>query len=1082
MEQDTIRFTIDGREAAVAYGTTVLEAARRLEIWIPTLCDNDALEPYGACRLCLVEIEVGGRRRLTASCAYPVAEGLKVSTRTERVLASRRLVAELLLARCGQNEPVRELCAKLGVTDTPFPTREEDCVLCGQCVRMCSERMRIGAISFMGRGESRKVGSPFGDLSETCLTCGTCESICPTGAITAKSSSGREPILLGKEFNENLNWRSNIDIPFPSAVPLVPNLRRDNCIHFQVGDDACGICQATCPAEAIDLDQTDRETEVEVGAIVAGPGLDRYDPRVRGELGFGRYKNVVTSIQFERILSASGPYRGEVQRPGDGRHPHKVAWLQCVGSRDRNNANPWCSSVCCMYATKQAVIAQDHVSGLETAIFYMDVRAYGKGFDRYYERAKNEHGVRYVRSMISRIVEDPASGDLEVQYFDDADELRQETFDLVVLSVGLVPREGTRDLARILGVDTDSHLFSGRTGLNPLRTSQEGIFACGTWLGPQDIPDTVVGASGAAAHAGELLAEVRGTEITPAVFPEERDVSAEAPRIGVFVCHCGINIGGVVDVPGVIEYALGLPQVQYADEYLFTCSTDAGDKMIEAIRKNDLNRVVVASCSPRTHEPMFRERLRHAGLNPYLFEMANIRDQCSWVHQADHDRATDKARDLVRMSVARATLLEPLRQFPVPVDQTALVIGGGVAGMTAALSLAEQGFYTHLVEKDGRLGGFALGLGRSVEGFDIQGYVRGLIDQVTHHGNIQVYLETEVEQTGGHVGSFVTRIKTGDKTENLSHGAALIATGAQEYRPEEYDCGRDDRVLTQLDLHQALHGLGGDGDPLVGVGDVVMIQCVGSRTEDNPYCSRICCSQAVGNALRIKELKPDCEVTILFRDMRTYSLKELFYQEARDKGVRFIRFDPDLPPQVDSGPDGLSVKVFDQILREWIALPADRLALAAAVRPRDDQKVLASRLKLPLDADGFFMEAHLKLRPVDFVAAGFFMAGTAHGPKFIEEVISQAKAAASRAATILAQKELMVGGEVAVVDAEKCVACLTCVRSCPYSVPRVNEEGVVDIDPAACHGCGICASQCPRKLIQVQHHTDAQIVAKAVEF
>jgi heterodisulfide reductase subunit A-like polyferredoxin len=848
---------------------------------------------------------------------------------------------------------------------------------------------------------------------------------------------------------------------------------------------SCGICSEcyqcleVCQAGAINHQMLPEDIELEVGAVVLAPGFKVFDATGKPEYGYGRYPNVLTSLEFERVLSASGPFGGHVQRPGDGREPKKVAWIQCVGSRDASIGRDYCSYVCCMYATKQAIIAQEHVPGLAATIFFMDVRAQGKGFDRYYERAKNDHGVRYVRSMISRIIEDPATGDLEVQYFDQAGVLQSETFDQVILSVGLVPNPAGVELAETLGVETDRFGFPVRADLNPLLTTREGVYVCGAFQAPRDIPDTVMQASGASAQAGELLAESRGTEVTVTEFPTERDASDESPRIGVFVCHCGINIGGVVDVPGVVDYAQGLPGVAHAQDFLFTCSTDSGENIVKAIKEHRLNRVVVASCSPRTHEGLFRDTLRQAGLNPYLFEMANIRDQCSWVHQAAHDKATDKARDLVRMSCARARLLEPLSQFPVPVDQTALVVGGGVGGMTAALSLAEQGFYTHLVEQADSLGGFARNLATTVEGFDVRKYLADLIDRVTHHGNIQIHLETQVAETTGHVGSFITRLKRGDKGENLNHGAAVIATGAQEYRPTEYYCGQDERVVTQLDLHQALHG---GGDPLAGVDNVVMIQCVGSRTEEHPYCSRICCSQAVGNALAIKELKPDCEVTVLFRDMRTFSLKELYYKEAREKGVRFIRFDPEAPPQVEPGPDGLAVTVFDQILGEWIALSADRLVLSAAVRPRDDLKTLASRLKLPLDSDGFLMEAHLKLRPVDFVTAGFFMAGAAHGPKFIEEVISQAKAAASRAATVLAQKEMMVGGEVAVVDGEKCVACLTCVRSCPYSVPQLNEEGVVYIDPAACHGCGICASQCPRKLIQVQHHTDAQIMAKAVQF
>jgi heterodisulfide reductase subunit A-like polyferredoxin len=498
--------------------------------------------------------------------------------------------------------------------------------------------------------------------------------------------------------------------------------------------------------------------------------------------------------------------------------------------------------------------------------------------------------------------------------------------------------------------------------------------------------------------------------------------------------------------------------------------------MTEIVKEKNLNRVVVASCSPRTHEPLFRATLQKAGLNPYLFEMANIRDQCSWVHAGDHDAATEKAKDLVRMSTARACFLAPLRQFPAPVEQGALVVGGGAAGMTAALTLAEQGFFTHLIEKSGQLGGMALRLHRTLEGFEVQKHLAQLIDQVTHNGLIKVHLNTEVKKTSGHVGQFVSRLVGGEQVTEIRHGALIVATGAQEYQPGEYHFGSDQRVLTQLTLHQELYTA---EDPLDGVERVVMIQCVGSRTDEHSYCSRICCSTAVGNALRIKELKPEAEVTILFRDIRTFSLKELYYKQARDLGVRFIRFDPDEPPQVSPEEGAILVRVKDQILGEYIELEAERLVLSAAVRPREDAAGLAGALKIPFDADGFFMEAHLKLRPVDFVNAGFFLAGMAHGPKFLEESLTQAKAAAGRAATILSQDQMMVGGEVAVVDAERCVACLTCVRTCPYGVPQLNQDGVVYIDPAACHGCGNCASACPRKLIQVQHHTDQQILAKA---
>ena len=845
---------------------------------------------------------------------------------------------------------------------------------------------------------------------------------------------------------------------------------------------ACGICSEcyeclnVCRAQAISHDMKPKELELEVGAVIMAPGFRPFDARLKPEYGYGRYPNVITSLEFERINSASGPTGGHVERPSDGSKPMKVAWIQCVGSRDPSIGQDYCSYVCCMYATKQAIIGQEHLPGMATTIFYMDIRAQGKGFDRYYERAKSEHGVRYIRSMISRIIEDPATRDLEVQYFDESDVLRTETFNLVVLSVGLSPHPEAKALAEALEVGTDRFGFAERVGINPLLTNREGVFACGVFQAPRDIPDTVMQAGGASAEAGALLAEARGTAVTEEEFPVEREVGGEPPRLGVFVCHCGINIGGVADVPAVVEYAKTLPYVEYAQECLFACSTDNQSTMTEMIQEKGLNRVVVASCSPRTHEPLFQDTLRRAGLNPYLFEMANIRDQCTWVHADDPAAATTKSKDLVRMSSARACLLAPLHQFAVPVLQSALVIGGGLAGMTAAQTLAEQGFYTHLVEKSGQLGGMARRLARTSEGYDVQAYLDELIDQVIHNGNIRLHLNTEVKEISGRIGQFATVLAAGDKREKIEHGAVIVATGAKEYQPEEYLFGEDPRVLTQLSLHEALFAA---GDPLEGVKDVVMIQCVGSRNETHSYCSRICCTQAVTNALRIKELHPEAEVTILFRDMRTFSLKELSYREARDRGVRFIRFDPEEPPRVEAGPEGLEVTVLDKILGEWVVLRADRLALAAAVRPGPDTKSLGTALKLPLDTDGFFMEAHLKLRPVDFVSAGFFLAGTAHGPKFLEETISQAKAAAARASIVLSKDEMMVGGEVAVVDAERCVACLTCVRTCPYGVPRINEEGVAYIDPAACQGCGNCASACPRKIITVHHHTDAQIVAKA---
>ena len=842
----------------------------------------------------------------------------------------------------------------------------------------------------------------------------------------------------------------------------------------------CGICSEcyqcvqVCLAKAIDHTMTGRDLTLEVGAVVACPGFEIFDARLKEEYGYGRYPNVLTSLEFERVLSASGPFGGHVQRPSDGREPRKVAWIQCVGSRDASLNREYCSYVCCMYATKQAIIAKEHVAAVEPTIFFIDIRAQGKGFDRYYERAKNEHGVRYIRSLISRVAQDPRTQDLQISYIDEDDQFQTETFDLVILSVGLQPHSASRELADILGIETDRFGFCEYPPLDTVGTSRPGIFTGGVFQNPKDIPETVTQASGAAAAAGAILSEARGTRIREQTFPEERPVQGEEPRIGVFICHCGINIAGIVDVEAVSAYARTLPGVVYTDHLLFTCSTDSQVTMLNLIRDQGLNRVVVASCSPRTHEGLFRNTLRQAGLNKYLFEMANIRDQCSWVHQADPGRATEKAKDLVRMAVARARLLDPLYEIPFEVDQRALVLGGGLSGLTAALNLAEQGFETFLIERSGELGGMARRIYRTIEGVDVQDYLQRLISQVKSHPRVRLFTETELLETTGHVGRFTSVFSSRGEKGSVDHGVMLVATGGSEYKPGEYAYGRHPGILTQLELEDVLYR---DPQKIREARQVVMIQCVGSREEDHPYCSRVCCSTAVANALKIKAINPRTEVIVLYRDIRTYARKELYYKQAREAGVRFIRFDPEKQPEVEIADGRPGVTVFDQNLKAGLRLQPDFIALSAAIRPAEGSKPLAQLLKLPLDADGFFLEAHIKLRPLDFANAGMFLCGLGHGPKSMEESLAQAKGAAARAATILSQKLIYVGGPVAEVNEDLCVACLTCVRVCPFNVPRINERHFAQVDPAACQGCGNCASACPQGAIQVGHFQDDQYVA-----
>jgi len=845
----------------------------------------------------------------------------------------------------------------------------------------------------------------------------------------------------------------------------------------------CFECVGACMANAIDHDDQPVVERIRVGAVIDSAGFRPFDANLKEELGHGRYPNVVTSLEFERLLSASGPTDGHIRRPGDGAAPRRVAWIQCVGSRDASIGQDYCSSVCCMYATKQAIVAGEHEEGLETTVFFIDMRAMGKGFERYYERAKEQYGVRYVRSHISRVVEAPQGGDLEIQYIDETGAIRSETFHMVVLSVGLKPSPDALEAARVLGLETDRFGFLQAPGLDEVATSRPGVFSCGVSQGPKDIPETVAQASAAAASAQCLLGDSRDTLTAGPPDIVERPVSGEIPRIGVFICHCGINIAGVVDVEAVTEYTKTLPNVVFADHLLFSCATDSTEKIKEIVKERELNRVVVASCSPRTHQPLFQSCIYEAGLNKYLFEMANIRDQCSWVHGTEHEKATEKAKDLVRMAVAKATFLEPLHEVSVKISQKALVVGGGVAGMTAALHLADQGYHAYLVEKEAELGGNAKRwMQASAWGVPIPPYVDELVEKVESHPGITVFKESEVREFSGHGGHFQGVVRTGDLKREIEYGALVVATGGEEYQPKEgeYLYGTSDKVTTQLRFRKALEN-GDDG--FDEVRDLVMIQCVGSRNDEHPYCSRVCCTTAVTNAARFKEKHPRANVSVLYRDIRTFGVKELLYKKAREAGVRFFRFEPENGPEVRREGDGLKVAFLDRNLDENVELRADRVVLSAGIVPAASNPALTELFKLQLDADGFFMEAHVKLQPLDFAGTGTYLCGLSHSPKFLEEAISQAKGAASRAATLLSKEEMYVGGRVAVVDPAKCSVCLTCVRTCPFGVPKIVTPGhsvarAAYIDPAACQGCGACVAECPSKAIQLQYFTDPQLIGK----
>ena len=862
-------------------------------------------------------------------------------------------------------------------------------------------------------------------------------------------------------------------------MPLKYCIDGGTCIYLKKGK--CGACKKFCPTDAIDFDQKEEVQSVKVGSVVLAPGYTPFDPSRFDNYQYAKLPNVVTALEFERLLSASGPTQGHVvQQTKDGKEPKKIAWLQCVGSRDMNKCdNAYCSSVCCMYAIKEAVIAKEHAGdNLDCAIFFMDMRTHGKDFERFYDTAKDKHGVRFIRSRIHTIDPVPGTDDLEVRYITESGEIETELFDMIVLSVGMETSPEVVDLAKRLKIELTPHNFADSSSFAPVATSKPGIFACGAFQGPKDIPQAVIDASAAASAAGEILTAARNTLTQAPETVPESNVYGEPPRIGVFVCRCGINIAGVVDVPSVAEYAATLPYVEFATDNLYSCSQDTQETITKIIKEKNLNRVVVAACTPKTHEPLFQETLINAGLNKYLFEMANIRNHNSWVHKNTPDLATQKAKDLVRMAVSKVALTEPLKEAELTVNQTAMVVGGGVSGMAAASSLARQGYETHIIEQHSQLGGQALKIFKTAKGEDVQQTLSKVVADVEKQENIQVHLDTTIDGVDGFVGNFKTTLSSNGKQAVLEHGVVVLATGATAYEPDEYHFGDDPRIITSLDLDQRLIE---DDTELKKMHTAVFIQCVGSREPQRPYCSRVCCTHSVDNAIELKKLNPDMDVFILYRDIRTYGERELLYKKAREAGVVFVRYSVDKKPTVRIEDGKVLVTVTDHILGQPIELDADLVTLASAVLPNKNEK-LATYLKVPLNDDGFFVERHAKLGPSEFATDGVFLCGLAHYPKPIDEAIAQAQAAASRAVTLLAREKIYTSGAVARTDAFNCSSCGVCVSICPYSAPSFTQEGPnagkAEINPVLCKGCGLCVASCRSGAIHLLGFDNSQIFAQ----
>ncbi len=973
-----------------------------------------------------------------------------------------------------------------------FPTH--DCVLCRGtsehgygCSRpaispFLLDHSRHAHIEMMTWTTVERVAGLPGDFSvtlhrrarhvqiEKCINCGKCAEVCPT----------ERP----SKYQAGLVKRKAAFKASPRAIP--------NAYAIEKGDycEDCRRCEEVCPTKAIDLDEADHYETIRVGAIILAVGYELYNPSASAEYGYGRYPNVVTGIQYERLASRSGPTEGVPARPSDGRIPQKIAWLQCIGSRDQKH--PYCSSICCMYATKEAVLAKQRIPNVECHIFIMDERAFSKEYNAYFQQSKTQWGVHYTRCRVSQIKEDPKTRDLILQYRDEDGALKEERFELVVLSVGSEPPRNAIALAKALGIRLNEYGFCLTDKFEPLDTSRSGIFVAGAFSTPKEIPETIIDASGAAARAMRLLSgRVRPL---PQILPAERDLRGEPARVGLFLCRCNGQISETIDLQAVADFATKLPAVACVKLLNYACISQDLELLKTIILKERLNRVVVAACTPRTHEALFQRALRETGLNPYLLEFVSLREHGAWVHQDDPLGATLQAQEVVRVAVARARTLKPVQKTRQPVVHSALVLGGGLAGMTAALTLADEGISVYLIERDSLLGGNLRHLHQTAEGADPQRLLRSLIKDVECHERITVLTQTELIGFSGRVGQFRSRLRTSANSieieQEIEHGVIIIATGAHEYQGNVYLLGRDPRVLTQLQLEKLLTE---NLDLARQLKQIVMIQCVRPNGEAVEYCSRVCCTNTMKNAIRIKQLNPDCQIYVLYKDLITYGFREQFYTEARRRGVLFVRYTE--RPQIHTLPSPLAgregegqLRVFveDPTLKQQLALTPDLVVLSTAIVPQETNAPLAKLLGLPLSREGFFMEAHLKLRPMDFIPDGIYLCGMAHYPKFIEETIAHALAAAGRAMTVLSKDFLEVGGVIAEVDQSKCVACLTCVRTCPFAIPQIDKNavgnggirGAAYIDPARCQGCGTCTSECPAKAIQLRHFYDDQLIIR----
>ncbi len=957
--------------------------------------------------------------------------------------------------------------------DKTFPTN--DCSICTAAPKMV-ELSRHPNIELITYADINSLDGKPGDFKaniwrkskyvdpDKCTGCDDCAEVCPVDVVSS--------------FDEKISTRKAIYIEFPQAVPIIYTIDYENCV-------GCGYCDRVCEPEAISFLEKSEEIEVNVGSVIVATGFEVFEPtEMRREYGYGKYENVITAMQFERLLSSFGPTEGKPARLSDGKKPKSIAWIQCVGSRSEQLGFPYCSRVCCMYATKEASIVKESDPDIDITIYYIDIRAYGKDFQQYYDHAK-DLGIKYIRGRPSSVYENKDKS-IIIRYKDTlTGEVKEDTVDLLVLSTAIIPNQGNKKLGEILDVEVDENGFFKQQSLltNPIQSTRDGVFLAGCIQGPKDIPDSVSMASGAAAKA---VAPIKDREKhIGKEFPPERDVTGEKPRIGVFVCHCGKNIASYLDVEKVTEETKKLPNVDHADHIMFVCSEDSCKKIKEAVKEKNLNRVIVAACSPRTHGGLFQDTLMEAGLNKYLFEMANIRNQCSWVHSDNWDAATKKAIALVKSSVAKARGLESLSEEEFSVYPSTLVIGGGVSGMKAALALADMGIKSIIIEKEKELGGRLTNL-HSMFPSDTktEDILNPLINKVKKDKLITVMIESELDELEGYIGNYKGKIKQKGKTKEIEFGTIIVATGFREIDLKgKYQSGKNKNIISQTELETKLKN-----NDLKEPKNVVIINCAGAMDEERPYCCRVGCGVSIKNAKLISQKYPKSKIYMLYRDMRVFGKEEEEYYAnvLKDYHVTMIRYPGEKKPEVtldkNNPKDGpVSVKVYDDLLNEEMTIPADLLVLTVNTEGGVMTEKLKNMLKVPVDSAGFFIEAHAKIKPLDFSTSGIYMCGAAHYPKNLVDSIAQAEGAASRAAIPIMQERMKGEGIVSEVNEDLCRGCGLCESACAYSAiemkphPKDPTRLVAEVNRALCKGCGSCAAACLSSAIEQKGYKSNQI-------